>query len=118
MTLDEFFTGYELSRPIFDALHHIIAQTGHAQLRVSKSQVAFRHSKPFAWAWIPGRYLSGKPAPLVLTLAFRGRNPSPRWKEIVEPTPGRFMHHLELYNCDDLDTEVRQWITEAWELAG
>ena len=45
---------------------------------------------------------------------FRHRDPSPRWKEIVEPAPGRFTHHLELWTAGDMDNEVRDWLQEAW----
>jgi hypothetical protein len=66
---------------------------------------------------MPGTYLRGRHAPLVLTLSFRHRDPSPRWKEIVEPKPGRFTHHLELYSATDIDDEVCSWLQAAWEAA-
>lgn len=66
MTLEEFFAGYSQSRPLFDVLHETIAALGPAELQVTKSQVAFRRGKAFAWAWIPDRYLRGNHAPLVL----------------------------------------------------
>jgi hypothetical protein len=118
LTLDEFFTGFDESRPIFDALRGVAEAIGPVELRVSKSQIAFRHRIAFAWAWIPDRYLHGRHAPLVLSVAFPYRHPSPRWKEIVEPVPGRFMHHLELRAETDIDDEVRAWLTEAWTIAG
>jgi hypothetical protein len=117
MTLDEFFSRYEQSRPIFDALRAAIDALGPVEMRVTRSQVAFRRRKAFAWAWVPARYLRGKVAPLVLTLSFGVRSSSPRWKEIVEPAPGRFTHHLELYSSQDIDAEVRGWLKEAWEAA-
>ena len=117
MTLDEFFTGYEASRPIFEALREAIEELGPAEIRVTKSQVAFYRKKAFAWTWVPDRHLHGKHAPLVLTLGFRRRDSSPRWKEIVEPYPGRFTHHLELYSAADIDNEVRAWLQAAWETA-
>jgi hypothetical protein len=46
--------------------------------------------------------------------AIRKRESSPRWKEIVEPAPGRFMHHLELDSVDDIDDEVPDWLQGAW----
>lgn len=116
MTLDEFLTGYEESRPIFDALRAAIDALGPADVRVTKSQVAFRRRKPFAWAWVPARYL-GHGAPLVLSLSFARRDGSPRWKEIVEPAPGRFMHHLELRAASEIDDEVLRWLREVWEAA-
>jgi len=114
MTLDVFFAGHDESRGIFDALHDMIVALGPGEIRVSKSQVAFRRRRTFAWAWMPGMYLRGKPAPLVLTLALRRRDPSPRWKEIVEPRPGRFTHHMELHSGTDIDDEIRGWLQEAW----
>ena len=117
MTLDEYFAGQPDSRRIFDALHSAVDALGPAQIRVTKSQVAFRRRRAFAWAWMPGVYLRGRHAPLVLTLSLRRRDPSPRWKEIVEPAPGRFTHHLELHSTADIDDEVRSWLQEAWAAA-
>ena len=118
MTLDDFFAGHDESRRIFEALHQMIVALGPAEMRVTKSQVAFRRRRTFAWAWMPGMYLRGKPAPLVLTLALRRRDLSPRWKEIVEPRPGRFTHHTELRSGTDIDDEIRAWLQEAWADAG
>ena len=112
-----FFTGYEAARPLFDALQSAIAALGPVELRVGKSQISFRRRVTFAWAWVPDRYLGGGHAPLVLSVALRRRDASPRWKEIVEPAAGRFMHHLELRAPGDIDDEVRQWLTEAYAAA-
>ncbi len=117
MTLEEFFTGQELSRGIFEALQSAVEAIGPVELRVTKSQVAFRRRRGFVWAWMPGMYLRGKPAPLVLTLALRRRDSSLRWKEVVEPRPGLFIHHLELYSAGEIDDEVISWLREAWEEA-
>ena len=118
MTLDEFFEGRGESRQFFEALASAVQAIGAAELCVTKSQIAFRRRKAFAWAWAPGKYLRGKPAPLVLTFSFPHRDASPRWKEIVEPSPGRFTHHLELYSVDDIDDQVRAWLQDAWMTSG
>ena len=118
MTVDEFLTGQSDSRRIFDALHAAVDAIGPVEVRVTKSQVAFRRRRAFAFAWRPGAYLRGQVAPLVLTLALRRRDPSPRWKEVVEPYPGRFTHHLELRSPTEIDDEVRAWLEEAWAAAG
>jgi hypothetical protein len=86
-------------------------------VQVTKSQVAFRRRKAFAWAWRPEQYLRRRAAPLVLSVALRRRDASARWKQIVEPARGRFMHHLELYTLADVDEAVRGWVSEAWEQA-
>ena len=117
MTLDEFFAGRPDSRQIFEALRIAVDALGPVEVRVTKSQVAFRRRRAFAWAWMPGAYLRGQVAPLVLTLPFRRRDPSPRWKEVVEPYPGRFTHHLELRSPAEIDDEVRAWLQETWTAA-
>jgi len=115
--LDEFFGDHDVSRSLFNALQEVINSIGPAEYKVTKSQIAFRRKKQFAWVWMPGKYLRGKTAPLVLSLSFPARDPSPRWKEIVEPAPGRFMHHLELNVLNDIDVEVIRWLQSAWEQA-
>ncbi len=114
MTLDQFFEGRDESRRIFDSVKHAPDAIGACEMRVTKSQVAFRRKRAFAWAWIPDQYLRGHHAPLVLTLALRRRDPWPRWKQIVEPRPGRFTHHLELRGVSEVDDEVCGRLEEAW----
>ena len=111
--LDAFFGDRAEARHLFDAVRALIEAIGPAKLRVTKSQVAFSRRRGFAWAWTPDRYLRGATARLVLSIALSRRDDSPRWKEVVEPTPGRWMHHLELRAIDELDDEVRAWLTEA-----
>jgi hypothetical protein len=114
MTLDDFFLGYENSRPLFEAVRTAIDNIGPTELRISKGQIAFWRRKAVARVWIPARYLGGSTAPLVLTVGLHSRDTSHRWKEIVEPVPGRFTHHLELYSTADMDEEVRNWLRMAW----
>lgn len=91
---------------------------GPTQVRVTKSQVALRRISAFAWVWMPGKYLRGRTAPLVLTICLPSRDVSPRWKEIVEPAKGRHIHHLELFAASDIDREVLEWLRAAWDAAG
>lgn len=115
MTPDEFFAGHPHSRQLFEAVRREVEALGESSMRVSKSQIAFKRRRGFAWAWMPEHYLKRKAALLVLSLSLPRRDASPRWKEIVEPYPGRFMHHLELYETSEIDEQVRNWLREAWE---
>jgi hypothetical protein len=117
MTVDEFFEGHEQSRQLFEAVLGEVNKLGSAELRVTKSQIAFYRRKAFAWVWIPDKYLRGKVAPLVLTFSFHKRDFSPRWKQITKISPARYTHHLELHSVEDIDQDVRGWVAEAWTAA-
>jgi hypothetical protein len=117
MSPGAFFAGHDDARQIFEAVLSAVARAGPADLRVGKSQIAFRRRIAFAWVWMPEKYLKREAAPLVLTVGLRRRDPSPRWKQVVEPAPGRFTYHLELCAPEDVDAEVAIWLREAWEQA-
>ncbi len=118
MDEDEFFAGYEQSRDLYASLKSGIEELGALRIRITKSQIAFYHRRAFAWAWIPARYLPHATALLVLSLSLHRRDPSPRWKEVVEPAAGHFMYHLELYSGEQLDAELQVRLQEAYHLAG
>lgn len=103
---------------LFDLLLPHIKAAGESEMVVSKTQISFRRRRAFAWVWIPEKHLGRRMAPLVLSVSLPSRDPSPRWKEIVEPYPGRFMHHLELFSPDEIDEAVRAWLRTAYECSG
>jgi len=117
MNPEDFFAGHKESRMLFESVRKAVEKIGSFDVRVTKSQIAFRRRTGFAYVWIPGRYLRKNEVPLVLTIGLRRRDASPRWKEVVEPAPGRFTHHLELRVDSEIDAEVRRWLKEAWESA-
>lgn len=117
MTPDEFFAGHEEARAIFVTLCQAIAQIGHSDIRVTKSQIAFRRRIGFAYVWMPEIYLGKAEVPLVLTIGLRRRDESSRWKKVVEPSPGRFTHHMELRSASEIDGQIFRFLQEAWDLA-
>jgi hypothetical protein len=117
ISIDEFFADAHLSRKIFKKVEKMTDSLEGVSRRASRSQIVFRRRPDFAWAWIPGRYLKGKTAPLVLSVSLPDRDKSSRWKEIVQPSAGRFLHHLELHKPSDVDQTVKQWLYDAWEAA-
>jgi hypothetical protein len=119
--LARFFEGRPEARALFEVVRAAIEGVGHPRIRVTKSQVSFSRRRGFAWAWTPERHLRGNRArplaPLVLSIALPRRDGSPRWKEVVQPARGRWMHHVEIRAADDVDREVWAWIEEAWRAA-
>lgn len=84
MTIEGFLGSQHESKAIYDVIASEVAALGDSEVRVSKSQIAFRGRENFAIVWMRRQYLRGKGAPLVLSLSFPAIDPSPRWKEIVE----------------------------------
>ena len=116
-TPEQVFSGSPRGLELFHAVERLLAVPAPPVVRATKSQVAFREKRGFAYLWWPGRYVdSGVPA--VLSIALPRRIDSARFKEIVNPSPGVWMHHLELSSEAQLDAEVAGWLQEAREAAG
>jgi hypothetical protein len=112
----EFFAGSRVGLAVYQALECAVGELGEHEVRVGKSQVAFRRRRGFAYLWRPGQYVKSD-VPVVLSLALRHRLQSPRFKEVVHPAPTTWMHHLEVRSGADLDDEVLAWLTEAYAQA-
>jgi hypothetical protein len=115
--IGEFFAGAPLGAATFGWTSGVVAGLGPATVRLTATQVAFRRRIGFAWLWLPGTWLAHPQAELVLSLGLRQRLTSPRWKQVVEPYPGRWTHHLEVRDPAELDEEVAGWVAEAYDAA-
>ena len=93
-----------------------MAAVGTASVRVTKSQIAFRHTKGFAFVWRPDQYLKSS-VPAVLSIALPREVDSDRFKSVVHPSAAVWMHHLELRRTAQIDHEVRGWLAEAYSNA-
>lgn len=120
VTIDMFFDGHREAEGLYAALKSMFDRLpAPPDLRVKKSQIAVRRDEhAFAWVWIPAKYLRGPVAPMVLSVSLPRKDESPRWKQVVQPSSRHYMHHLEVRSEQDLDAEVFEWLTEAWEDAG
>lgn len=115
-TPEQVFSGSPRGLELFHAVERMLAAPVPAAMRATKSQVAFRDRRGFAYLWWPGRYVDSD-VPAVLSIVLPRRDGSARFKEVVAPSPGRWMHHLELHTVDELDGEVLGWLREAREYA-
>ena len=80
---------------LYCAVADAVAAIGEAAVRVTKSQIAFRRRKGFAYVWRPGQYLKSD-VPAVLSIALPREVASDRFKEVAHPSAKVWMHHLEL----------------------
>jgi hypothetical protein len=113
---EEFFAPDEGAVSIYRALARFVVGLDGVEVVVSKSQVAFRARRGFAYAWVPGRYVKNDAA-VVVSIALREELRSSRFKEVAHPSPTTWMHHVELRRVSDVDPELIAWIKRAYEEA-
>ncbi len=114
MTPGEFFSGSPVGLAVYQRVNEILTRArSDVTVRATKSQVAFRRRRGFAYIWRPGQYLRNPGAEVVLSIALHRQISSERFKEVVQPAPTVWMHHLEITSVDDVDREVEAWLLEA-----
>lgn len=111
------FAGHPDAMAVYRRVLSLAQGLGPVEVRVSRSQVAFRRRTGFAYLWLPGRWLSHPTAEVVLSIALARQDGSARFKQVVHPAPKVWMHHLEVHTVADLDAEVAQWLHEAYARA-
>jgi hypothetical protein len=112
-TPERFFSGSPGGLTLYRAVAEAIRSLGPAEVRVGKSQIAFRRRKGFAYVWRPGQYVTSD-VPAVLSFGLSHALRSPRIKQVVNPAPGVWMHHVELRDRSQLDAEVLGWLAAAY----
>jgi hypothetical protein len=115
-TPEQFFQGSPTGLALYVAVAEAISLIGPADVRVTKSQIAFRRRKGFAFVWRPDQYLNSA-VPLVLSFGLPYELHSPRCKEVVHVAPKVWMHHVELRDRRQVDAEIRGWLAVAYEKA-
>ena len=117
MRPEDLFAGHPEGVALLGAVRDVVERFGGVEVRTTKSQVAFRRRRGFAYVWRPGQYLAAPTAPAVLSVVLLRRDDSPRWKAVVHPSPRLWTHHLELRDPRDVDARVTAWLREAAEAA-
>jgi hypothetical protein len=114
---EDLLAGHPVALEVLSRVRELLDALGPYDMRVFRSQIAFRRRRGFAYLWRPGQYLSGPVAEVVLSVVLGRQDPSPRWKQVVHPSPAHWMHHLELRGTAELDEEVGDWLREAYDRA-
>jgi hypothetical protein len=115
-TPDDFFRGSPEGLALFNAVRAAVEAIGVSDVRVTKSQVAFRRGRGFAYVWRPGQYVNSE-VPAVLSIALPREISSDRIKSVAHPSSKVWMHHIELSKVSQIDDEVCAWLAEAYENA-
>ena len=115
---EAFFAGHAFPLAVYHRVTEMLDAIGPTDSGTTRSQIAFRRRRAFAWLWMPGRWLTRPGAEVVLSIALGHRDESARWKEVAHPSKAVWMHHLEVHSLGDLDDEVLSWLRDGWEGAG
>jgi len=115
---EDLLGGHPVAAATYGVVRAALEASGPVEVRTSRSQVAFRRRRGFAYLWLPGQYLARPAADVVLSIALGRHDPSPRFKEVVHPTAKHWLHHLEINDPREVDDEVVAWLREAAERAG
>lgn len=99
---------------LFHAVRHFIESPGPVMVEAIKTQVSFGTARKFAWVWLPQLWIKAQPDS-VITLAFALDRHAvhERIRQAVEPYPGRWMHHVVIWQESDLDEDMKGWLSEA-----
>lgn len=116
-TPEDLFAGHPAGLAVWQGVERLAGSLPGTVVRTSRSQVALRRRRGFAFVWRPGQYVRSD-VPAVLSIALDRPLDSPRLKEVAHPAPSRWMHHLEVRGPEELDDEVAGWLREAWAAAG
>jgi hypothetical protein len=117
-TPDEFLGESVLGRAVFEAVQETLSSFGDVTVSTTRSQIAFKRRRGFAYIWLPGMYLARPQAEVVVSIALDRAVATPRFKEIAHPSDGIWQHHLEVRSVAEVDDEVRNWLRAAYDCAG
>ena len=107
------FAGQPFALRVVDRVESIVASIGEATIRPTKSQIAFRRRRGFAYVWPP--VFANRGVEIVLSIALGRHDASARFKQVAHPAPRVWMHHMEIRDLAQLDDEVRGWLREAFD---
>ena len=102
--------------PMYVAIRNIIcANFEDVKVTVQKTQIAFSNKYQFVFVSLPLRKIKDSPGVyILLTLGMGRKIEHPRIAVSTEPYPGRWTHHIIIENENDVDAQIKEWISEAY----
>lgn len=114
-----FFKGKPDELALYTHIKRYIGSLGPVETKVTKSQIAFSRGRQFAWIWFPMSWDTRRPPhSLVLSFSLGKEIRDPQVVEVVQPYPGRFMHHVIIGRDTDFSAMAKHWLADAYKFAG
>ena len=117
--MGSFFDKIPQASPLYKMFaEKVLAEYPDVQIKIQKSQISFSNKHQFAFIWLPIRKIKNRPdIYIIVSFGLSYRLDSPRIVEATEPYPNRWIHHLIIQTRSEVDTELMNWIKEAYDFA-
>jgi len=110
-----FFQHQDAAKMLFDGIAiRLLERFPESSFKIQKSQIALVSTKTYAALWLPIHPIKDHPeAKLILSFGLDEKLEDPRIREVNEPYPKRYMHHILLSQAEDLDETLLTWLEKA-----
>ncbi len=114
-----FFCNSPEALPLYEAVREIICACGSGiSISVKKTQIGFSTKRGFAWVWFPGhKPQTKKSVSIMISFGLGYPVTDGRIQHVVQPYPGRFMHHMPLTDVYQADEQLQEWLREAYDFS-
>ena len=114
-----FFEGKPLELALYEQFFlKMEAAFPEATVKVQKTQISFYGKHLFAAASLPIRRKKGWPEHcLLVTFGLFTRVESPRIAVATEPYPGRWTHHVLVWEEGQIDEELMEWLRRSFDFS-
>ena len=110
-----FFNGRSRELALYEALmKKMEAEFPESTVKVQKSQISFYGRHLFAAVSLPRSKKSFPEHSILVTIGLPYRLESPRAAVTVEPYPGSWTNHVPVWEEEQIDSELMDWLREAY----
>ena len=99
---EELFSGKVVQFELYLHISKYIESFDKVKIKVTKTQVSFASKRQFAWVWLPKEWDKRRPPNSIVLSFSMGRHVyNSQITQVVEPYPGRYMHHVIIQKKSD-----------------
>ncbi len=115
----QFFNKMPQALPLYLTFEEMIrVKYPDIKIKIQKSQISISNKNGFAYVWLPVREMKNRPDVfIVVSFGLPYKLDSSRIVQAIEPYPNRWTHHVIIQDINEIDSELMNWIEEAYEFA-
>ncbi len=110
MTIEEYFeTGPDFERPIYEAVAAHMATLEDVHTEAVSVGIFFKRKRTFAQLRTMTRWIA-------LSFILERKLDSKRLSRKVQGAGERYYHVINVRSPEEIDDQIREWLTEAWAI--